>query len=59
VSAFFAPAYYLLGNRVAWYAEGVIAGTLFAMALLLAWRHRANISRLVAGTESRLGAKKA
>ncbi len=26
-----------------------------AMALLLAWRHAANISRLLAGTESRLG----
>jgi glycerol-3-phosphate acyltransferase PlsY len=28
------------------------------MALLLVWRHRENINRLVAGTESRLGAKK-
>jgi glycerol-3-phosphate acyltransferase PlsY len=28
------------------------------MALLLAWRHRENIQRLLAGTESRLGAKK-
>ena len=28
-----------------------------AMALLLVWRHRANIARLVAGTEPRLGAK--
>lgn len=30
-----------------------------AMALLLVWRHRANIARLLAGTEPRLGAKKA
>ena len=30
-----------------------------ALALLLAWRHRENISRLAAGTESRLGQKKA
>ena len=29
------------------------------LALLLAWRHRENISRLAAGTESRLGQKKA
>ena len=28
------------------------------MALLLIWRHRENIRRLLAGTESRLGAKK-
>ena len=28
------------------------------MALLLAWRHAANINRLLKGTESRLGAKK-
>jgi acyl phosphate:glycerol-3-phosphate acyltransferase len=32
---------------------------LFAMALLLGWRHRANIQRLMQGKESRLGAKKA
>jgi glycerol-3-phosphate acyltransferase PlsY len=29
------------------------------MALLLVWRHRENIKRLAAGTESKLGAKKA
>lgn len=29
------------------------------MALLLVWRHRANIARLLEGTEPRLGAKKA
>ncbi|MBV8030409.1 MAG: glycerol-3-phosphate 1-O-acyltransferase PlsY [Betaproteobacteria bacterium] len=30
-----------------------------AMAVLLTWRHRENIKRLAAGTESKLGAKKA
>jgi len=59
VSAVFAPVYYLLGDRLAWYAATPIAAALFAMALLLAWRHRANIQRLMQGTESRLGAKKA
>lgn len=29
------------------------------MVMLLTWRHRANIRRLLAGTESRIGAKKA
>ena len=59
VSAVFAPVYYLLGDRIAWYADTPVAAALFAMALLLSWRHRANIQRLMQGTESRLGAKKA
>ena len=59
VSAVFAPVYYLLGDRLGWYAERPVAVALFAMALLLAWRHRANIQRLLEGKESRLGAKKA
>ncbi|MCG2594285.1 glycerol-3-phosphate 1-O-acyltransferase PlsY [Ramlibacter sp. XY19] len=58
VAAIFAPVYYLLGDRVAWYAEKPIAFALFAMAALLAWRHRENIQRLLKGTESRLGSKK-
>jgi acyl phosphate:glycerol-3-phosphate acyltransferase len=29
------------------------------MAALLVWRHKENIARLMAGTESRIGAKKA
>ena len=59
VAAAFAPVYYLFGDRLAWYAERPVAVALFVMALLLAWRHRANIERLMAGKESRLGAKKA
>jgi glycerol-3-phosphate acyltransferase PlsY len=58
VSAAFAPVYYLLLNRVAWYADTRISVALFVMALLLAWRHKQNIERLVAGKESRLGKKK-
>jgi len=30
-----------------------------SMSLLLAWRHKENIARLIAGTESRIGEKKA
>ncbi len=59
VAAVFAPAYYLLGDRMAWYAETPIALALAAMAALLAYRHRENITRLLQGKESRLGAKKA
>ncbi len=58
VSAVFAPVYYLMGNRMAWYAEKEIALALAVMAALLWWRHRENLKRLVAGKESRLGVKK-
>jgi glycerol-3-phosphate acyltransferase PlsY len=53
VAAIFAPlaTAFLLGL-------GVPAAAVLVMAALLVWRHRANISRLMAGTESRLGAKK-
>jgi len=58
VAGVFAPVFYLLGDRLQWYADSRIAFALFAMAMLLGWRHRENISRLLKGTESRLGAKK-
>ena len=58
IAALFAPTFYLLVSGGAWYAEGPVAMALFVMALLLAWRHRANIQRLLQGKESRLGAKK-
>lgn len=58
VTAVFAPAYYLLGGGVAWEAPGVMVLSLAAMAVLLVWRHAENINRLIAGTESKLGAKK-
>jgi acyl phosphate:glycerol-3-phosphate acyltransferase len=59
VAAIFAPAYYLLGDRMQWYADPRVALALFVMAMLLAYRHRENITRLLQGKESRLGAKKA
>ena len=58
VAAAFAPAYYLLVDGVVWYAEGTIALAMVVIAALLAWRHKENIQRLIAGTESRLGSKK-
>jgi glycerol-3-phosphate acyltransferase PlsY len=57
VAAVFAPVYYLLAKGVLWYAETEVALALSVMAALLAWRHRENIKRLLAGTESRLGSK--
>ena len=59
VAAVFAPVYYVLVAGVAWYMETPIAVALVVMALLLFWRHAQNIERLLKGTESRLGTKKA
>jgi glycerol-3-phosphate acyltransferase PlsY len=59
VAAVFAPAFYLFGNEVAWQASWPEVLSLAVMALLLVWRHRENIHRLMAGTESQLGKKKA
>lgn len=58
VAAVFAPAYYAFGGDVVWPYEQPLLGTLIVMGLLLVWRHLDNINRMVAGTESKLGAKK-
>jgi acyl phosphate:glycerol-3-phosphate acyltransferase len=52
VAAAFAPFYQLLIWGV---APSVL--TMFAMGLLLVWRHEGNIRKLLNGTESRLGQK--
>jgi glycerol-3-phosphate acyltransferase PlsY len=58
VAAFFAPAYYLVGGRIAWPLDLAVLLVLVSISLLLIWRHRENIRRLLSGTESRLGSKK-
>ena len=58
VAAFFAPAYYLLGGQIAWPFHRWVMAALIVMSALLVWRHRENIRRLMAGQESKLGAKK-
>lgn len=55
VAAVFAPVFDVFlfgthGNPVAW--------AVLAMSVLLVWRHRSNISKLLAGQESRIGDKK-
>jgi glycerol-3-phosphate acyltransferase PlsY len=57
VAAVFAPLFYLLGDRMQWYADRRVALALAVMAALLFYRHRENIARLLKGTESRLGSK--
>jgi acyl phosphate:glycerol-3-phosphate acyltransferase len=53
IAAVFAPFFtaLLLGF-------GAYAAAVLVMSALLVWRHKENIKRLIAGTESRLGAKK-
>jgi len=51
-AAAFAPFYQLL----IWEADA-FALAIIVMSLLLVWRHAANISKLLAGTESKLGQK--
>ncbi len=58
VTAVFAPVYYLFGSRVVWFAETPVTLALVVMGVLLAYRHRENIERLIAGKESRLGSAK-
>ena len=58
VTALFAPVFYLFGRGVAWDAPGGMVLSLAVMGVLLVWRHAENINRLLAGKESKLGAKK-
>jgi glycerol-3-phosphate acyltransferase PlsY len=51
-AAVFAPFYQLL----IWEADAY-ALVIFALSLLLVWRHEGNIRKLIAGTESKLGQK--
>ena len=57
-AAVFAPAYYLFGDRVVWYADRSLLVAMALMAMLLVWRHSENIGRLLRGQESKLGSKK-
>ena len=58
VAAVFAPIYYVFGDGLVWAMDKSIVLSTAVMSLLLIWRHTENISRLVKGTESKLGSKK-
>jgi glycerol-3-phosphate acyltransferase PlsY len=58
VAAVFAPFFFLLGGGSVWEAPTPLVLSLALMGLLLIWRHAENINRLIAGKESKLGAKK-
>jgi len=57
-SAVFAPAYYFLGHRVAWYADDFVLLATVVMSAILVWRHQGNIAKLMRGEESRIGGRK-
>ncbi|MFM1950174.1 MAG: putative glycerol-3-phosphate acyltransferase [Pseudomonadota bacterium] len=59
LAAILAPVYYALGGDVLWPLQGPMLGLLCLMGIFLVWRHRDNVNRLLAGTESKLGGKKA
>ncbi|HPW83117.1 MAG TPA: glycerol-3-phosphate 1-O-acyltransferase PlsY [Rhodoferax sp.] len=58
LAAICAPVYYLLGDGTAWYMDARVLVSVVVMSALLIYRHAENISRLIKGTESRLGKKK-
>jgi acyl phosphate:glycerol-3-phosphate acyltransferase len=57
-TAAFAPFFYFYGGGIAWATSRSITLAVMAMSVLLVWRHKENISRLLDGTESQLGKKK-
>ena len=59
LAAVLAPVYYAMSaDGPFWSFNGAVFGMLCGMGILLVWRHRDNVNRLLAGTETKLGAKK-
>jgi len=54
----FAPGYYVFGDKIAWQTSEAELLAVMVMSALLLMRHKDNIARLVAGQESKIGAKK-
>jgi len=59
IAAVCAPVLYLLCSGLLWYAEAPLATSIAALTALLFLRHRANIARLLAGQEGKIGQKSA
>ena len=57
-ASLFAPAYYVFGDKIAWQTSEAELLAVMVMSALLLFRHKDNIARLVAGQESKIGAKK-
>ena len=57
-ASLFAPAYYLWGDKLAWQTSEAELLAVLVMSALLLMRHKENITRLVTGQETKIGAKK-
>lgn len=57
-AAIFAPLYYLFGGGIAWRFNGFTCLCIVVISALLCVRHQANMARLVAGKEGRIGKSK-
>lgn len=58
IAAIFAPLYYVFGSGIAWKTSAPVGVAIAAISLFLLYRHRANISRLLKGTEPKIGSSK-
>lgn len=58
VSAVLAPVIYVVAGQYIWQATLPMSLAISAMGALLLYRHRTNITRLLEGTEPRVGSKK-
>lgn len=58
VAAVFAPVAFMFGDRVLWASDKYIILMLALMAMLLIYRHGANVTRLIKGAEPKFGDKK-
>lgn len=55
VSAVFAPAYYALGDHIAWQVLTPYLWVILIISACLLYRHRANMVRILRGTETKVG----
>jgi glycerol-3-phosphate acyltransferase PlsY len=58
LAAILSPAYYLMGDAVLWHTSEAELLAVMVMSVLLVARHKENITRLLTGQESKIGAKK-
>ncbi len=56
-AAAFAPVYYEFGAGLAWPRAPAVLPAVCVIALLIVWRHRGNVAKLLAGTEPRIGGR--
>jgi glycerol-3-phosphate acyltransferase PlsY len=58
LASILSPAYYLMGDTVLWHTSEAELLAVMVMSILLVARHKDNITRLLTGQESKIGAKK-